>query len=157
MSAQLNNLKQIFTNGREKSVKALVSDICKKYEAYLVSGRDKYDYSNRWSEPGYFMSPYHMNLGNDKDAAAAADTTGASTAADTNVTNGWVHEPEMKAFMLEVVNALEKLGIYATNYSCGYESQPEGNVKYMIVKLTVSLVKVRQYTGLGSSSCSYRD
>ena len=136
MSALQNNLKEIFNTGRERSINVLINDIKKKYEAYLASGRDEYTYFCKWTEPGYFMSPFYNEVCDDSHVAP-----------DANYINGIVNEREMCLFMSELTRALEKYNIYASNSSCKYEEIPEiANIHYMRIKLDLSLIKPQKYS-----------
>ena len=130
MSAPQNNLKEIFNAGRDRSINALVNDIKPKYEAYLASGRDEYTYYRKWTEPGYFMSPFYNEVCDDSHVAP-----------DANYINGIVNEREMCVFMSELTRALEKHNIYASNSSCKYEIPEIGNIHCMRIKLDLSLIK----------------
>ena len=135
MSAPQNNLMEIFNTGRDRSINALVNDIKTKYEAYLASGRDEYTYYCKWTEPGYFMSPFYNEVCDDSHVAP-----------DANYINGIVNEREMCVFMSELTRALEKHNIYASNSSYKYESPETGNIHYMRIKLVLSLIKPQKYS-----------
>lgn len=136
MSAPQNNLKEIFNAGRERSINALINDIKTKYKAYLASGRDEYTYIFKWTEPGYFMSPFIKR--------PVCDDSHVSP--DANYINGTVSEREMCIFMSEVTRALEKHNIYASNSSCKYKSSEASNIHYMIIQLSLSLIKPQKYS-----------
>lgn len=125
-----SRLKKIYMAGRDKSIKALVDDIKEKYAKHLESGRDVYNYSNIWTQEGYFMSPYHV------------DVTAVNESGEPNIYAGRVQIGEMSMFMHEVASALESDGIYSNCNKCEYEKTPSvPGVYHMVISMRLSLNK----------------
>lgn len=125
-----SNLKNIYRAGRAKSIQVLVDDIKEKYAKYLETGRDAYNYTIVWTQEGYFMSPYHVDV-NEVNESGECDIYAAR-----------VPIREMSLFIHEVARKLESDGIYSSCNKCEYEKTPSvPGVYHMVISMRLSLNK----------------